>query len=85
MNFFFHGRTALVGLEPLPPPAPIIEASESHSHTPRSVELLWTSDQPVVETSTWQHATTSIKERDTHAPGSIRTRNPTERGHRGRL
>jgi hypothetical protein len=24
-------------------------------HTPRSVELLWTRDRPVAETSTWQH------------------------------
>ena len=34
----------------------IIEASRSHSDTPQSVGLLWTSDQPVAETSTWQHA-----------------------------
>jgi len=31
----------------------IIEASQSHSDTPHSVGLLWTSDQPVAETSTW--------------------------------
>jgi hypothetical protein len=30
----------------------IIEASRSHSDTPHSVGLLWTSDQPVAETST---------------------------------
>jgi len=35
----------------------IIEASRSYSDTPHSVELLWTSDQPDVETSTWQHTT----------------------------
>jgi hypothetical protein len=35
----------------------IIEASRSHSDTPHSVELLWTSDQPDVKTSTWQHTT----------------------------
>jgi hypothetical protein len=35
----------------------IIEASRSHSDTPHSVGLLWTSDQPVAETSTWQHTT----------------------------
>jgi hypothetical protein len=35
----------------------IIEASRSHSDTPHSVGLLWTSDQPVAETSTWQHKT----------------------------
>jgi hypothetical protein len=31
---------------------PIIEASRSHSDTPHSVGLLWTSDQPVAETPT---------------------------------
>jgi hypothetical protein len=30
----------------------IIEASRSHSDTPQSVGLLWTSDQKVTETST---------------------------------
>jgi hypothetical protein len=30
----------------------IIEASRSHSGTPHSVGLLWTSDQPDAETST---------------------------------
>jgi len=29
-----------------------IEASRSHSDTPHTVGLLWTSDQPVAETST---------------------------------
>jgi len=36
---------------------PVIEASRSHSDTPHSVGLLWASDQPDVETSTWQHST----------------------------
>jgi len=35
----------------------IIEASRSHSDTSRSVALLWTSDQPDAETSTWQFTT----------------------------
>jgi len=35
----------------------IIEASRSHSDTPQSIGLLWTSDQPVPETSTWQNTT----------------------------
>jgi hypothetical protein len=35
----------------------IVEASRSHSDTPHSVGLLWTSDQPDAETSTWQHTT----------------------------
>jgi hypothetical protein len=33
----------------------IIEASRSHSDTPHSVGLLWTSDQPDAETSTSEH------------------------------
>ena len=41
----------------------IIEASRSHSDTPHSVRLLWTSDRTVAETSTWQHTTIT---RDTH-------------------
>jgi hypothetical protein len=43
----------------------IIEASWSHSDTPHSVGLLWTSDKPVVETSTWQITTLTT---DIHAP-----------------
>jgi len=35
----------------------IIEDSWSHSDTPRSVRLLWTSDQSDAETSTRQHTT----------------------------
>jgi len=35
----------------------IIEDSWPHSDTPHLVGLLWTSDQPNTETSTWQHAT----------------------------
>jgi hypothetical protein len=38
----------------------IIEASWSPSDTPHWVELLWTSDQPDAETSTWQHKTLTI-------------------------
>jgi len=34
-----------------------VEASRSHPVTPHSVGLLWTSDQPDAETSTWQHTT----------------------------
>jgi len=29
----------------------------THNDAPQSVGLLWTSDQLVVETSTWQHTT----------------------------
>ena len=40
-----------------PPSEPgllIIQALRSHSDTSHSVGFLWTSDQPVAETSTWQ-------------------------------
>jgi hypothetical protein len=49
---FYMARQPLVGKGLL-----IIEASRSHSDTPHSVELLWTSDQPDAGTSTWQNAT----------------------------
>ena len=35
----------------------IVEDSRSHSDTPHSLGLLWTSDQPDAETSTWQQTT----------------------------
>jgi hypothetical protein len=41
----------------------IIEASRSHSDTPHSVGLFWTGNQPVAETSIWQHITVT---RDRH-------------------
>ena len=54
-----------------------IEASRSQSDTPHSVGLLWTSDQPVAETTTRQHTTFT---RDRHpCPGEIRTHNPSKR------
>ena len=34
---------------------PIVEVSRTHTHLSHSVGLLWTSDQPVAETSTRQH------------------------------
>jgi hypothetical protein len=45
--FFPMARQSPVGQGPLS-----IEASRSHSGTPHSVGLLWTSDKPVAETST---------------------------------
>jgi hypothetical protein len=45
-------QQSLVGLRVLS-----IEASRSYSDTRHSVGLLWTSDQPDAETSTWQHTT----------------------------
>jgi hypothetical protein len=44
----------------------IIEALQSHSDTPHSVQLLWMSD----------HKTQHSQTRDIHAPGGIRTQNP---------
>jgi len=35
----------------------IIEVLRAHPDTPHSVGLLWTSDQPDTENSTWQHTT----------------------------
>ena len=53
----------------------ILEVIEiTHNDTPQSVGLLWTSDQPVAQTSTWQRTTLT---RDGHPflPGGIRTHN----------
>ena len=53
----------------------VIKDSRSHSNTPRSVGLLWTSDRPDAETSSWQHTTLT-----THpCPGGIRTHNRSKR------
>jgi hypothetical protein len=46
-------------------------------HTPQSVELLWTRDRPVAETSTGQHE--HSQETDIHALGGIRTHDPSKR------
>ena len=48
----------------------------THNDAPQSVGLLSTSDQPVAHTSTWQHTTLTT---DIHAPGGIRTHNPSRR------
>ena len=55
----------------------ISEVSYSHSDTPHLVGFLWTSDQFVSETSTWQQ--TTLTKADIHAFGGIRTRNPNYR------
>jgi hypothetical protein len=44
--------------------------------TTHSVGLLWTNDQPVAETSTWQHTT---QETSIDASGGIRIHNPSKR------
>jgi hypothetical protein len=49
--FFFTDLIAPVGLGLL------CDVTRSHSETPHTVGLLWTSDQPIAETSTWQHTT----------------------------
>ena len=48
----------------------------THNDTPQSVGLLWTSDQPVAETSTWQHTTLRT---NIHATGGIGTHNLSRR------
>jgi hypothetical protein len=50
----------------------------THKDAPQSVGLLWTSDQPLAETSTWQH-TQHLQQTTIHAPGGIRTSNPSKR------
>jgi len=69
---FFRVLTAPVFLDLL-----IVEVSRSHSDTPHSVRLVWTSDQPIAETSTWHHKNTH--KRQIHVPGWIRTRIPIKR------
>ena len=49
----------------------------THNYAPESLGLLWTSDQSVAETSTWQHPTLTT---DKHpCPGGIRTHNISRR------
>jgi len=43
----------------------------------QSIRLLWTSDQLVAKTSTWQHTTNTT---DIHGPRGIRTHNLSRRG-----
>jgi hypothetical protein len=54
-----------------------VEASRSYSDTQRSVGLLWNSDQPEAENSTWQHR--ALTRNSIHAPDGIRTHNPSQR------
>jgi hypothetical protein len=51
-NIFLMVQQPLVGQGLL-----IFQASRSHSDTAQSVGLIWTSDQPDAETSTWQNTT----------------------------
>jgi hypothetical protein len=68
---FFTARLPLMGQGFL-----IVKASRSHSDTLHSVGLHWTRDRTVAETYSWQRTTLTI---DIHAPGWIRTRNPSKR------
>ena len=68
-KLFFNGSTAVVGVSLV-----IVEASRSHSDTPHSVILLWTSDRPVAENSTRQN---SQHLQETDISGGIRTAFPT--------
>jgi hypothetical protein len=70
-NSFSHGSTA-----PSEPGPPQFEVPGWHSDAPHSVGLLWTSDQPVAETSTWQHTTLTT---NIHALGGIRTHDLSRR------
>jgi hypothetical protein len=47
-------------------------------HIPQLVGFFWTMDRPVAETSTWQH-TSTLQETNLHAPGVIRTHDPSKR------
>jgi len=53
-SFLFYGSTPVEGLGFL-----VVEVSRTRSDTSHSIRLLWTSDRPVAETSTWQQ--TKIK------------------------
>ena len=53
-----------------------VEVLRSHSDTPHLVGLLWVSEQPVAETSTWTHNT--HERYDNHAPSGIQTSNPSK-------
>jgi hypothetical protein len=59
----------------------IIEASRSHSDTPHTVGLLWTSDQPDAETSTWQH-TALITDRQRCPRGALNLQSQQASGRR---
>jgi hypothetical protein len=62
-HFFTVAQQSLVGQVFLS-----IQASRTHSDTPHSVGLLYTSDPPHAETSAWLHTTLT---RDIHAPAEF--------------
>jgi hypothetical protein len=65
-------QSLLLGQVPL-----IITVSRSHSDTPLSVGLFWTSDQPDAQTPL-PHKKQHSEEMDIHAPRRIRTRIPNK-------
>ena len=54
---------------------PIVKALVSCTNTSHSVALLWTSEQTIAETSTWQHSWGT----DIHVPCGIQTHSPNKR------
>ena len=70
---WFNGINSL-SIRHLQPLRVWVASEITHKNAPQSVGILWTSDQPVAETSSWQH--TQHSQRTTiHAPGGIRTHN----------
>jgi len=61
---------------PGPPHCRGFTITHTHTHTPHSVGLLWTSDQPIAETSASIHNTQTRQA--SMPPGGIRTRNPSK-------
>jgi hypothetical protein len=55
----------------------------SITHTPHSLWHLWTHDQPVIETSTWQH-TTATRDRHQFLRWDSNPQSQQARGHRPR-
>ena len=77
-NHIFNIKTKCTSYPPTPPGA-IAPSGPWPPHsrgTPQSVGLIWTSDQLVAETSTWQHTT---QQTNFHASGGIRTHNLSRR------
>ena len=73
--YFFYGPAAQRGLWP---PHSWWGFLITHNDAPQSVGLLWTSDQPGAETSTWQH-TTHTTDKYPCPPGGIRAHNLSRR------
>ena len=59
----------------------IVEDSWSHSGTPESVGLVWTSDQPEADPSTWQHTTLNKRQKSMPPAGFEPTILVSERPH----